>query len=155
MTAKLLQVGTSNGGMPKLAMLQANVTFDGLVTDWQNNRKHHGGRDRAVCLYSRELYDWLATQNVNVFPGELGENFTTTGLDLLSLKIGDRLQVGGCLIELTSIRVPCSNLNRWHPELLNLFKGRSGWLARVVEEGIVRPGDAIELKTPSQATKLQ
>ncbi len=131
--------------MPKLALAEARVTFDGLITDWQFNRKYHGGRDRAVCLYSQELLDWLTTQGVNVSPGQLGENFTTSGIDLLSLKIGDRLQIGNCQIELTSNRVPCKNLNRWHPDLLNIIKGRSGWLARVIEEGIVRPGDAFEL----------
>src|ERR1700722_18737938 len=152
MLAKLIQVSTSDGGMPKLPLAEAKVTFDGLITDWQNNRKHHGGRDRAVCLYSLELHEWLATRDVAISPGQLGENFTTSGIDLLSLNIGDRLQVGNCLIELTSLRVPCTNLNRWHRDLLKIIKGGGGWRAGVMEEGIVRPGDAIELKTTSGFT---
>ena len=146
MPANLLQLSISKGGMPKLPVTEARVTRDGVGDDWQLNRKYHGGCDRAVCLFSTELYDWLATEHgIKLLPGNVGENFTTTGIDLQSLKPGDRLRVGACLVEITKVRVPCRSLNQWDPRLMDVIQGHSGWMARVIEPAVVRPGDAIEL----------
>jgi MOSC domain-containing protein YiiM len=150
MPGTLVQVNVSNGGMPKLPVLSAQVTRDGVAGDWQKNRKFHGGPDRAVCLYSEELYAWLRENGALVSNGQVGENFTTRGVDLSALKPGDRLKVGACLIEITAVRVPCSNLNRWHPNLMELMTGRSGWVARVIDEAVVMPGDAIEISNESE-----
>lgn len=140
---KLVQVNVSGGGMPKLPVKSVRVGVDGLAGDWQKNRKYHGGRDRAVCLFSVELYEELRADGVDVGPGSLGENFTTEGVDMRSIGKGSRLRVGGCLIEVTEVRVPCRSLDKWDKRLMKLMKGRSGWLAKVVEEGEVRPGDEI------------
>ena len=153
--ATVVQVNVSPGGMPKLPVLQARVTKQGLVGDRQKNLKFHGGPDRAVCIYSEELYAWLREQGVNVSAGNVGENFTTRGLDLQKLAKGDRLRVGGrCVIEITKVRVPCSQLKKWDVDLPELIVGRSGWVAKVVEEGDVKPGDPIEVlprETPGEA----
>jgi MOSC domain-containing protein YiiM len=131
--------------MPKLAVLSARVTRNGVEGDRQRNLKYHSGPDRSVCLYSQELYAWLVEQGVNVSAGQIGENFTTSGLDLQKLAAGDRLRVGEtCIIEITKVRVPCSQLKKWDADLPELIVGRSGWVAKVIEEGIVRPGDSIE-----------
>ncbi len=145
MPATLAQLNISPGGMPKLPIASARVTIDGVAGDWQKNRKYHGGPDRAVCLYSEELYAWLREQGAEVSAGQIGENFTTRGLDLQSLAKGDRLKVGECVIELTEVRVPCRQLKKWAADLPKLIVGRSGWLARVVTEGTVRTGDGIEV----------
>lgn len=144
MKGELHQLNTSGGGMPKTPILAARVTSEGVPGDWQKNRKYHGGPNRAICLFSKELYDELASEGAKMEAGSVGENFTTVGIDLKSLQKGDRLRVGQCVIELTDIRVPCSNLNKWHPDLLEMIKGRSGWVAKVVTEGDVKPGDLIE-----------
>ncbi len=145
MQGVLEQLNISPGGMPKTPILAARVTVDGVAGDWQKNRKYHGGPDRAICLFSVELYDELRREGVDILPGSVGENFSTRGIDLKSLQPGDRLKVGQCVIELTDIRVPCGSLNKWHPKLLQIIDGRSGWLAEVVTEGDVKPGDAIDL----------
>jgi len=82
---------------------------------------------------------------VDLAYGQVGENFTTRGIDLLELHEGDYLSVGVCLIQLASVRVPCKQLNMWHPNLFEMIKGRTGWLARVVREGTVKAGDVIAL----------
>jgi MOSC domain-containing protein YiiM len=146
MRGTLSQLNVSAGGMPKTPVLLARVTRAGVEGDRQKNKKYHGGPDRAVCLYSEELYAWLQSQEVNVRAGDVGENFTTREIDLASLSIGDRLKVGECLIEITNVRIPCRNLNKWHPDLMKIIQGRSGWVAKVIEEGIVRPGDAIDVQ---------
>ena len=145
MRATLAQLNVSPGGMPKLPILQAMVTRDGVEGDWQKNRKYHGGPDRAVCLYSQELYAWLRGQGIAVRGGDIGENFTTAGLDLQSLSKGDRLRVGACIIEITDVRELCSQLKKWDPRLSKMLLGHSGWMAKVIQEGLVRPGDSVEL----------
>jgi MOSC domain-containing protein YiiM len=145
MTGTLLQLNVSKGGMPKLPVLFARVTPTGVDGDKQRNKKYHGGPGRAVCLYSTELYDRLRSHGIDLQPGAVGENFTTTGIDLQRLAKGSRLKVGAdCVIEITDVRIPCSNLKKWDPDLPELIVGFSGWVARVLTEGTVHPGDPIE-----------
>ena len=146
MRGVLAQLNVSPGGMPKRPVLFARVTAGGVEGDRQRNLKYHGGPDRAVCLYSEELYDELRDAGIDLSAGSVGENFTTRGLDLRRLAKGDRLRVGAdCEIELTDVRVPCRQLKMWDPELPELIVGRSGWVARVLRAGVVKPGDEIEV----------
>lgn len=146
MKATLTQVNVSEGGMPKLPVRAARVTRHGLDGDYQRNKKYHGGPNRAICIFSEELYDWLRDKGIDLKNGSVGENFTTRGLDLNALSKGDRLRLGdGCLIEITDVRVPCSQLKKWDVDLPELIVGHSGWVAKVVEEGEVKQGDAIEV----------
>jgi len=159
MNGTLAQLNVSNGGMPKTAVLFAHVSRDGVAGDWQRNRKYHGGPDRAVCLYSEELYAELRAEGVDLVNGAVGENFTTRGVNLQHLARGDRLRIGAdCVIELTNIRVPCRSLKKWAEDLPTLIQGRSGWVAKVVSEGTVRPGDPIEVlprRTPRKRIKAK
>src|SRR6476659_692587 len=115
MPAILAQLNVSPGGMPKRPVPAAVVTRDGVDGDWQKNRKYHGGPNRAICLFSEELYAWLREQGVEgLFNGAIGENFTTRGIALMDLSPGDRLRVGAdCVIELTGVREPCRQLKKW------------------------------------------
>ena len=149
MAAKLIALNISPGGMPKLPITSAFVSHDGVAGDWQRNRKYHGGIDRAICLYSHELYDRLRAMDIDLPSGSVGENFTTTGIDFDHLRPGDRLEVGRAVIEITGVRTPCGNLNKVHPKLLAAMEGHSGWLAKVVVEGDVRPGDEVSVVTRS------
>jgi MOSC domain-containing protein YiiM len=142
------QVNVSEGGMPKLPVAggAAKVTRDGVEGDWQKNRKYHGGPNRALCIFSEELYEWLRYKGIDLKNGSVGENLTTRGLDLSLLKKGDRLRVGdACLIEITDVRIPCHQLKKWDADLPELIVGHSGWVAKVIEEGKVKSGDGIEV----------
>lgn len=143
----LAQLNISPGGMPKLPVRSANVTGAGVEGDWQKNRKYHGGPNRAICLFSEELYAWLGEQGVvGLVNGAIGENFTTRGIDLMKLGVGDRLRVGAdCVIELTDVREPCRQLKKWDERFPKLIVGRSGWVAKVVTEGHVTEGDSVNL----------
>ena len=153
MPGVLAQLNVSSGGMPKRPVLFARVTRGGVEGDRQRNLKVHGGPGRAVCVFSEELYDELRDAGVDMAAGSVGENFTTRGIDLRRLTKGDRLRVGAdCVIELTDVRVPCRQLRMWDPELPELIVGRSGWVARVVAEGTVKAGDAIEVE-PRRGTE--
>ena len=146
MAGTLVQLNVSNGGMPKLPVPAAMVTREGVAGDWQKNRKFHGGPDRAVCIFSEELYAWLREKGIDLVSGAVGENFTTRGVDLLKLNKGDRLRVGEtCVVQITDVRVPCRQLKKWDADLPELIVGHSGWVARVVREGEVKAGDEIAL----------
>ena len=147
MPATLVQVSTSPGGMPKVARHAASVTIDGVDGDWQTNRKYHGGRDRAICLFSVELYDRLRAEfQIDLQAGSVGENFTTVGINLDALGPGDVLAVGPCRIRITKVREPCRSLSQWHPKLLKSMVGHSGWVCRVLDGGTVRPGDPVTVE---------
>ncbi len=143
MNGSLVQLNVSKGGMPKRPVLFAHVSRNGIEGDKQRDLRYHGGPDRAVCIYSEELYAWLREEGIGLENGAVGENFTTRGVDLDALAVGDQLRVGECLIEITDVRTPCRNLLQWHPELLKRIKGRSGWVAKVIEEAVVKSGDEI------------
>ncbi len=142
---RVSQVNISSGGVPKLPVPQAALTSAGFVGDWQKNRKHHGGPDRAACLFSEELYEILRGEGVQATAGAFGENITTSGIDLQSLRVGDRLRVGDAVIEISMVRIPCATLKVWDRRFPALMTGRSGWLARVLEPGNISAGDEIVL----------
>src|SRR5438552_12766946 len=145
MSAILAQLSVSDGGMPKLSVESARVTRFGVEGDRQRNLKYHGGPNRAVCIFSEELYDWLREKGIDLKNGSVGENITTRGLDLNKLAKGDRLKVGDCVIESTDVRIPCRNLKKWDADLPELIVGHSGWVAKVLTEAIVQIGDTIEV----------
>lgn len=111
---------------------------------------------RQVHLLHRELFDELAGQGLRMLPGQMGENITTAGLDLLGLSEGTVLRIGPrALVRITGLRNPCSQIERFMPGLLAAVLDRSaqGGLVRkagvmgvVVESGEVRAGDGIRLE---------
>ena len=112
---------------------------------------------RQVHLIGTELYDELNEHGFGVTPGQLGENVTTTGVDLLGLDTGARLRLGdSAVIEVTGLRNPCRQLERFRPGLLaevlarhsdGSVLRRAGVMGVVVEAGVVRPGDPVGLST--------
>jgi MOSC domain-containing protein YiiM len=110
---------------------------------------------RQVHLIHAELFDELAAKGFTVEPGQLGENLTTRGIDLLGLSRGTRLRLGGeALIEITGLRNPCHQINGLAEGLMaavldkapdgSLIR-KSGVMAVVITSGDVRVGDGIEL----------
>jgi MOSC domain-containing protein YiiM len=114
---------------------------------------------RQVHLLHAELLDELAAGGELVGPGELGENVTTRGVDLLALPVGTRLALGGtAVVELTGLRNPCRQIDRFRPGLRARVVERgpggrrvrkAGAMAVVVVGGPVAPGDGVALHLPS------
>lgn len=82
---------------------------------------------------------------VGVEPGRIRENFTVSGTDVHGWPIGQRLQVGGAMFEITMVCDPCSRMEEIRPGLQAELEGRRGMLARVLESGDVAVGDDIRL----------
>lgn len=113
---------------------------------------------RQVHLIHAELFDDLAGQGFAVRPGELGENVTTRGVDLLGLSTGTRLRVGEAVLVVTGLRNPCAQIERFRPGLLAAVLDRApdgtlirkaGVMAVVVAGGLIRPGDSIAVDRPA------
>jgi hypothetical protein len=113
---------------------------------------------RQVHLIHAELFDELAGRGFPVAPGEIGENITTRGLDLLALPRGTLLRLGAeATVRITGLRNPCVQLDRFQPGLTAAVLDRdaegrlirkAGIMAVVEKGGEVRPGDAIEAMLP-------
>ncbi|NBJ12651.1 MOSC domain-containing protein [Microvirga arsenatis] len=115
---------------------------------------------RQVHLIHAELFDELETKGFAVSAGEMGENVTTRGIDLLNLPAGTRLLLGGsAVVELTGLRNPCVQIDRFQKGLMKAVLGKdaqgnlirkSGVMGIVLEGGDVRPGDEIRVELPPQ-----
>jgi len=150
---RLHQISISNGGVPKHAIVRAEITAAGVTGDRQRNPDIHGGPDRAVCLYSLDVIEALRAEGHPIAPGSAGENLTLAGIDWISIKPGMRLRVGAVRLEIVSYTAPCVHNGRW---FLNenfsrmsqkQFPGWSRVYARVLTEGTVRAGDPVEIET--------
>jgi MOSC domain-containing protein YiiM len=120
----------------------------GVVGDEIADLKHHGGLDQAVYAFAREDYaHWEAELGRPLAAGAFGENLTTVGLDVQGARIGERWQVGGCLLEVTDVRIPCAVFAGFvdEPHWVRRFTehGVPGAYLRVIEPGEVAAGDEI------------
>ena len=115
---------------------------------------------RQVHLIQSELFDELGGAGFAVRPGDLGENITTKGIDLLALPAEARLRLGASVIvEITGLRTPCIQIDRFQKGLMaavtdrdtaGRLVGKAGIMAIVVEGGDVSPDDAIEVQWPAE-----
>jgi len=115
---------------------------------------------RQVHLIHLELHDELREAGFIVSAGQMGENISTRGVDLLGLPTGARLHLGGtAVVEVTGLRNPCAQLDRIQPGLMAATLGRdengnlvrkAGIMGVVLAGGDVRPGDPIHVELPPQ-----
>lgn len=159
MQGSVLQVNISRGGVPKYPVHEGFVTPLGIEGDLHAHPQYHGGPLKAVLIICSEAIEELARNGYPVFPGALGENLTTRGIDRRLLRAGQRYRAGGCVLELTRIRVPCATLDVYGPAIKSaIFDpdvkagdvsspkwAMSGFYAAVVQTGPVRPNDIIAL----------
>jgi MOSC domain-containing protein YiiM len=139
-SAELRAPGPKSGGLGS-----------GVVGDFIGDRRHHGGDRQAVYAFAREELDyWEERLGVSLANGSIGENLTTSGIDVDAALIGDRWRIGDeVLLEVTGPRIPCATFaaRMGVPGWLRTFSevGRSGAYLAVVTGGTVRPGDPIDV----------
>ena len=151
---RISQIHASGGGVPKAEIPEAEVGYRGVVGDRQATRKHHGRVWQALCLWSAEVIDALAAEGHPVSPGAAGENVTLAGIDWSTLRPGARLRIGGddgVIAETTTWATPCRTLNdaftdRYFRRIdVDQHPGSSRLYAKVLRDGVVRAGDAVEV----------
>lgn len=112
---------------------------------------------RQVHLIHAELFDELRAKGFDIAPGQMGENITTRGIDLLALPRGTRLHLGEAAIEITGLRNPCTQLDGVQPGLMEAVLERStgalvrkaGVMAIVVKGGDVSDNNEIRIELPA------
>lgn len=125
----------------------SKLNFEG---DAQADLIHHGGEEKAVCVYPYEHYAyWERELNRPLKYGAFGENLTTEGLLEQKVCIGDVYQIGEAIVQVSQPRQPCFKLSLKYglPELPVKFQdtGYTGYYFRVLQEGYVGKGDALIL----------
>ena len=143
--AKSQQTGLFKEPLAGPVLIDAN----GLPGDAIINRRFHGGPDQAVYLYSQEDIDWWAEQlQREIDPGFFGENLTISHW-WSEVRVGDRLQVGDLLMEVTAPRVPCAVMAArvGNPAFVKQFikACRGGAYVRVLHAGPLSVGDSLEV----------
>jgi MOSC domain-containing protein YiiM len=151
-TGRIVQISISPGGVPKNAVPSAEVTREGVEGDAHRDLEHHGGPDRAVCLFSLERIQALQAEGHSVVPGTLGENVTVEGIDWNDVVPGSRLELAGqVVLEVTRYTSPCVNIKPAfsHRDSSRVSEQRHpGWsriYARVLVPGRMATGDPVRL----------
>ena len=170
MIGKIHQINIGSGGVPKLPVPEAYVSLERVIgDDWswgidkiQSSGKpgKHGGHQKAVCFYSLECLEELKKRSFPVFPGALGENLTTEGLDYHAVRIGDVYQVGADVrLRISTIRTPCTTIADAYGagiikamfdqrvakcDYTSTKWGLTGFYAEVFRQGFVLQGDSIQ-----------
>ena len=150
--ARIVQISISPGGVPKLPVPAAQVTKLGLEGDLHRDTEHHGGPERALCMFAMEQIRVLQGEGHDVSPGAIGENLTLEGLDWERVTPGSRLELGAdVLIEVTRYTSPCFKIQTnfvgrdFSRVSQKLHPGGSRVYARVLSEGMIRQGDTVRL----------
>ncbi|MDD5191455.1 MAG: MOSC domain-containing protein [Dehalococcoidales bacterium] len=104
---------------------------------------HAGDWHRQVSLLASESIDKMRALGLDVDSGDFAENITTTGIELVSLPIGTRLQIGETLMEVTQIGKECHNRCAIYYQAGDCVMPKEGIFAKVITGGMIRPGDEV------------
>lgn len=148
-TASLGPRGTPSGIRKQPVAGAVRLTAIGLVGDEQGDRKHHGGREKALHHYAMEHYAfWRAEFDGRSallgLPGAFGENIASMGVTEADICVGDVFRIGTATVQVSQGRQPCWKLNErfGEPAMARRVQesGRTGWYYRVLEEGLIETG---------------
>jgi MOSC domain-containing protein YiiM len=156
---RIASINVSAGGVPKRPVPTARVTRLGLDGDGHADGVHHGGPERALCLYSAERIAALAVEGHPIGPGTIGENVTVEGLPWDVVRPGDRYRLGArVVIEITRFTSPCATIQssfrdrRYQRVSDRVHPGWSRVYARVLEPGQIGVGDPVVRLGPHRET---
>ena len=148
----LVSINMSGGGVPKRRVDGVQVSRLGLLGDAQDDKEHHGGQERAVCIYALERIHALQQEGHPIDVGTAGENVTVEGIDWDLVVPGARIRLGDeVLLEVASFTSPCKTIKgsfidgKFARISQKLHPGWSRVYARVLAEGEIRFGDHVEV----------
>ncbi len=151
-TGRIYSINISNGGVPKKAVTDAQVARSGLVGDAHDDTLHHGGPEKAVCIYPLELIRALQREGQPIDVGTAGENLTVEGINWDLVVPGARIRCGEEVeLEVSSFTNPCKTIRDSFVEghftriSQKVHPGWSRVYARVLTEGKVRQGDRVQV----------
>jgi MOSC domain-containing protein YiiM len=147
-------------GLPKVRVPSIRITRAGIEGDYNRypTEEKHSDPDMAVLLVPLEILAMLEREGWPVRPGDLGENITSSGLANDAFRPERKVRIGPVLVQVAKPCTPCDNLYLLPyvgvargPAFLRTTLGRRGWYCRVLEEGVVRSGDAIRFESDAGA----
>jgi MOSC domain-containing protein YiiM len=159
MPGRIVQINVSRGGVPKRSVHRVRVMRSGIEGDSHRNTEHHGGPDRALCVFSLEQIEALQAEGHPIEPGALGENLTVAGLDWGLVQPEDFFRIGEVLVQITRFTSPCLNVRAAFLDgacSRVSQKRHPGWsrvYARVLVPGEIAAGDPVERLTPAEAAR--
>jgi MOSC domain-containing protein YiiM len=129
----------------------ARLTKLGFEGDGAADREHHGGADKAVCVYSTEHHSyWESVLGIKLPPAPFGENLSVSGLQEDDICIGDVFRAGTAFLQISQPRQPCRTLAARYGrnDMLKFMvdSGLTGFYFRVLEEGTVKERDELILR---------
>jgi len=159
MSGVIHQLSASKGGVPKYPILGGEVGPVGIIGDIQQNTKYHGGPRQALLWITLEGLEELKAEGFPVYPGALGENVTTTGIDRRTVRLGQQWRMGEVIVEVTKMREPCFKLDPFGPGIQKAVYdaavkagdhtsprwGLAGFYLSIVTLGSFAPGDPVAL----------
>ncbi|MBI4306713.1 MAG: MOSC domain-containing protein [Chloroflexi bacterium] len=147
---------SANPGVPKHPQSEVEVYLDGIRGDYHsgpsNKHKKSGPPEpntRSISMVAREVIENVSRAlQIELKPGDLGENFLVEGVgDLSDLQPGDLIRLGPTVtVVVTKQNAPCSTLAVHHPEIVEFLKNQRGIVGRVLYVGFVKPGDRAEVR---------
>ena len=143
--ASVVAVCTSKKkGIRKIAIAEGLLEENsGLVGDAHADCQTH----RQVSLLAQESIDKMRNQGFNLNPGDFAENITTTGMDIASLPVGTRLQVGDeVVLEISQIGKECHTACAIRRQVGKCIMPEEGVFTRVIKGGVVKPEDRLEIE---------
>lgn len=140
-------------GIFKNKVKEAFLTKTGLEGDVQVDKRVHGGAEKALYQFPEENFEVLKQSLAHLEskfnPGSIGENVSSRAVDDTQVHIGDIVRMGDVILQVSQPRRPCWKVNHkygnGHIAPLLMSQAVSGWYYRVVEEGVIRQGDSIDL----------
>jgi hypothetical protein len=142
----VVQLSVSPGGLPKLPIAAADVTWQGMDGDRQATRYHHGRPWQALCIWSLQVIGDFQRQGHPLAAGRAGENITLSGLPWHDVRAGVRLRIGEVLCEVSCYALPCASNKPWFIDgdfrVMHHQRGPvSRVYATVLEPGRIATGD--------------
>tara|TARA_B110000495_G_C22416141_1_gene263968 strand:+ start:19 stop:480 length:462 start_codon:yes stop_codon:yes gene_type:complete len=135
------------GGVPKPSVETLHIRENGCVGDKQNDMKHHGGPNRAVCLFSEEVLRILQRENHPIYPGSVGENILIKDIPWDHVAIGTQFHFEQVIIEITSDAPPCQTIkgsflnDEFKRISTKIYPQSTRWYAKVIQSGVVVAGE--------------
>lgn len=151
MSARVIGLFVSQGGVPKLPVDTLSVTITGCLGDKQNDLKHHGGPDKAVCILQNCIIENLQSKGHPIIPGSTGENLLLDGCDIGEIYPGSIIKFEQLEIEITQDAPPCKTIsNSFTDGNFNLISHRkypqfTRWYGKVIKEGKLNIDEEFEI----------
>lgn len=139
---KVKAISTSS----KKGSKKKNVQIAVLKEDFGIVGDAHGGSERQVSLLAVESIEKMRNKGVDVNSGDFAENITTSGIDLMALKLGSHLKIGkSALLEITQIGKVCHNRCKIYYQVGDCVMPKEGIFAKVLKGGVIKPKDRLEV----------